>query len=167
MRFPWRCVLVVAALMVGSLLVAACGGDEEVDTERLYEAAEEAGREAIRVPIETVEDFGQEYFGALLDRDFEKVHSLLSQRCRDRVPIDQMEAAPESIPFFAELQNGVENGEVRTEVRELAGVWYQENQVSVQGEVAILLGASETPLLRIDERITLVREGGEWRLDSC
>lgn len=29
MRFAWRCVLVVAALMAGSLLVTACGGEEE------------------------------------------------------------------------------------------------------------------------------------------
>jgi hypothetical protein len=28
MRFPWRCLLLVGALMAGCLVVVACGGEE-------------------------------------------------------------------------------------------------------------------------------------------
>lgn len=43
MRFAWRCVLVVAGLVAGCLLLAACGGEEELDLDQYFQRFDHIG----------------------------------------------------------------------------------------------------------------------------
>jgi hypothetical protein len=74
MRFPWRYVLVVAALMAGCLVVAACGDEEGDLTERdvsdeLERALGSMAENDLAIMVLPQEDLGEEFGNLEIDDD--------------------------------------------------------------------------------------------------
>jgi len=64
MKFPWRCLLVVAAVMTGCVVLAACGGgEEELDLEqyfRRFQDINDTANTRVDVLVEESEGVGED-----------------------------------------------------------------------------------------------------------
>lgn len=85
MKFPWRFVMVIVALVAGSLLLPACGGgEEELDLDEYFQQLEEIV-ESTNTRIETL---GEESQGVGEDMEatrdyFEGVEAIVGQNLSD------------------------------------------------------------------------------------